>query len=79
MAEHVTKLSSICINCSKEAFFTKRLIDCQDIELIGGGDMLFFLFLIFLLTKLIKIFILDINQFVENVFLLKILTILQSI
>lgn len=36
MAEYVTKLSAVCIDCGKEAAFTRRTIDCQEIELIGG-------------------------------------------
>lgn len=38
IAEKVTKLTAVCVYCSKEASFTKRVIDCQEIELIGGEE-----------------------------------------
>lgn len=38
LAEIVTKLSAVCIDCGKEAAFTKRVVDSQEIELIGGDE-----------------------------------------
>lgn len=36
VAEKVIKLSAVCVYCTKEAAFTLRTIDSQEIELIGG-------------------------------------------
>lgn len=38
MAEYIQKLSAVCVGCGKDAFFTKRITDCEDIELIGGEE-----------------------------------------
>lgn len=38
LAEFVTKLSAVCIDCGKEAAFTRRTVDSQEIELIGGEE-----------------------------------------
>jgi thymidine kinase len=38
LAEMVSKLSSVCIDCGKEAAFTRRTVDCQEVELIGGEE-----------------------------------------
>jgi thymidine kinase len=38
-AEDVIKLKAMCMNCKqKEASFTKRLTESQDLELIGGAE-----------------------------------------
>lgn len=36
VAEKVTKLTAVCVYCSNEAAFTQRIIESQEIELIGG-------------------------------------------
>ena len=36
LAEKVSKLSAVCVYCSQEAAFTKRVIASRQIELIGG-------------------------------------------
>ena len=38
IAEKVTKLTAVCVYCSKEAAFTKRVVDSEEVELIGGED-----------------------------------------
>ena len=38
LAEIVTKLSAVCIDCGKEAAFTRRMIDSLEVELIGGEE-----------------------------------------
>ncbi len=38
LAEVVTKLSAVCIDCGKEAAFTRRTIDSLEVELIGGEE-----------------------------------------
>ena len=38
LAEKVTKLSAICVYCSSEAAFTKRVVESKEIELIGGEE-----------------------------------------
>jgi thymidine kinase len=38
LCEQVTKLSAVCIECGKEAAFTRRTIDSEEIELIGGEE-----------------------------------------
>jgi thymidine kinase len=38
LAEEVTKLNAICMLCSKDAAFTKRISNETDIELIGGSE-----------------------------------------
>mmetsp|Transcript_33528 Transcript_33528/g.39041 ORF Transcript_33528/g.39041 Transcript_33528/m.39041 type:complete len:236 (-) Transcript_33528:56-763(-) len=39
MAESVTKLTAVCMLCAGDAAFSQRTVDCQEIELIGGGDI----------------------------------------
>jgi thymidine kinase len=36
LAEQVVKLSAVCIECGNEAAFTRRTVDSQEVELIGG-------------------------------------------
>jgi len=36
LAEKVDKLSAVCIDCGKEAAFTRRTVESNEIELIGG-------------------------------------------
>eukprot|EP00455_Lapot_gusevi_P031526 TRINITY_DN3421_c0_g1_i3.p1 TRINITY_DN3421_c0_g1~~TRINITY_DN3421_c0_g1_i3.p1 ORF type:complete len:310 (+),score=85.02 TRINITY_DN3421_c0_g1_i3:138-1067(+) len=38
LAEHLTKLTSVCMICQSEAAFSKRLGSEMDIEVIGGAD-----------------------------------------
>jgi thymidine kinase len=38
MAEQVIKLSAVCIECGREAAFTRRTVDSQEVELIGGEE-----------------------------------------
>ena len=38
IAEKVTKLTAVCVYCSKEAAFTKRVVESQEVELIGGEE-----------------------------------------
>jgi thymidine kinase len=38
MTEIITKLSAVCIDCGKEAPFTRRTIDSMEIEIIGGAE-----------------------------------------
>ncbi|BES95638.1 Hypothetical protein NTJ_08447 [Nesidiocoris tenuis] len=37
-AEKVTKLNSICMSCSADAPFTKRITSDTEVEVIGGAD-----------------------------------------
>jgi len=39
MAEKVQKLCAICVYCSNEAAFTKRIVESKEIQLIGGAEM----------------------------------------
>ena len=39
LAEKVSKLSAVCVYCAKEAAFTKRVTESQEIEVIGGAEM----------------------------------------
>ncbi len=39
MAEKVTKLCAVCVYCTKEAAFTKRVVESRQIQLIGGAEM----------------------------------------
>lgn len=39
MAESVVKLKAVCMVCGKDAAFSKRIVDDQETELIGGSDM----------------------------------------
>lgn len=38
-AEKVLKLNAVCVYCTKQAAFTKRVVDSKEIELIGGEEM----------------------------------------
>jgi thymidine kinase len=38
ISETITKLSAVCVNCGKDASFTKRLTDEKETEIIGGTD-----------------------------------------
>lgn len=38
LAEQVIKLSAVCIDCGKEAAFTRRTVESQEVELIGGEE-----------------------------------------
>ena len=38
LAEQVTKLTAVCVNCRADAAFTKRLGKETEIEIIGGSD-----------------------------------------
>uniref|UniRef100_A0A6B2LGL3 Thymidine kinase n=1 Tax=Arcella intermedia TaxID=1963864 RepID=A0A6B2LGL3_9EUKA len=38
LAEHVTKLTAVCVICQGDASFSKRLVDETQVELIGGED-----------------------------------------
>ena len=37
--EKVIKLTSVCVNCGKDASFTQRLTSDTAIEVIGGAEM----------------------------------------
>ncbi|EAL62823.1 hypothetical protein ACTFIW_008026 [Dictyostelium discoideum] len=37
-AEYITKLTAVCMVCYNEAAFSKRIVESDDIELIGGID-----------------------------------------
>lgn len=39
LAEQVVKLSAVCIECGNEAAFTRRTVDSQEVELIGGEEI----------------------------------------
>ena len=39
LAESVTKLDAVCIDCKQSASFTKRLCDSKETELIGGAEI----------------------------------------
>ncbi|KAJ3614747.1 hypothetical protein NHX12_018317 [Muraenolepis orangiensis] len=39
LAESVVKLNAVCMQCYKEASYTKRLGTEQEVEVIGGADM----------------------------------------
>jgi len=38
LSEEVTKLSAVCMNCFKEAAFSKRITSEEGVEVIGGAD-----------------------------------------
>ncbi|BFZ03617.1 hypothetical protein BsWGS_06656 [Bradybaena similaris] len=38
LAEHVMKLTAVCLKCNKEASFTKRKGSETEVEVIGGSD-----------------------------------------
>jgi len=38
LAESVSKLNAVCMNCFREAAFTKRTTDEDSLEVIGGAD-----------------------------------------
>ena len=39
MAEKVTKLSAVCVVCNKDAFFTQRISEDKEVEVIGSDDI----------------------------------------
>ena len=39
LAEKVSKLSAVCVYCTNEAAFTRRVVASKQIQLIGGADM----------------------------------------
>lgn len=39
LAESVVKLNAVCMQCYKEAAYTKRLGTEKEVEVIGGADM----------------------------------------
>ena len=39
LAEKVNKLCAVCVYCTSEAAFTKRIIESKEIQLIGGDEM----------------------------------------
>jgi len=39
MAEKITKLSAVCVVCNSDAFFTQRISEDSQVELIGGNDI----------------------------------------
>merc|ERR1712141_835470 len=38
LAEHVIKLTAVCMNCFEDASFTKRTTEDKEVEVIGGAD-----------------------------------------
>lgn len=38
LAEHVTKLNAVCFKCSRDAAFSKRIVEGDEVEVIGGAD-----------------------------------------
>lgn len=39
LAEKVTKLCAVCVYCTNEAAFTRRIVESKEIQLIGGAEM----------------------------------------
>lgn len=39
LAEKVTKLCAVCVYCTQEAAFTRRITESKEIQLIGGAEM----------------------------------------
>lgn len=39
LAESITKLDAVCVDCKHSASFTKRLCDSKETELIGGAEI----------------------------------------
>jgi thymidine kinase len=39
LAEKVSKLCAVCVYCTNEAAFTKRIVESKQVELIGGAEM----------------------------------------
>ena len=39
LAEKVTKLCAVCVYCTNEAAFTRRIVESKEIQLIGGDEM----------------------------------------
>ena len=39
LAEKVSKLSAVCVYCTREAAFTRRAIASKQVEMIGGAEM----------------------------------------
>ena len=38
VAEKVTKLTAVCVYCGNEASFTQRVVESNEVELIGGDE-----------------------------------------
>ncbi len=38
LAEEVTKLSAVCVSCTRAAAFTKRTVASEALELVGGAE-----------------------------------------
>ncbi len=38
LAEKVEKLDAVCMDCKGPAYFTKRIIDSKEVEVIGGAE-----------------------------------------
>ncbi len=38
LAEVVKKLSAVCAYCAEDAYFTQRIVESDQIELIGGEE-----------------------------------------
>ena len=38
LAERVEKLDAVCMDCKETAYFTKRIIDSKETEVIGGAE-----------------------------------------
>ena len=39
ISEKVTKLCAVCVYCTSEAAFTRRIVESKEIQLIGGDEM----------------------------------------
>ena len=39
IAEKVTKLSAVCVVCNDDAFFTQRISEDKEVEVIGSNDI----------------------------------------
>jgi thymidine kinase len=39
ISEKVNKLSAVCVYCTGEAGFTKRVVESREVQLIGGEEM----------------------------------------
>lgn len=38
VSEKITHLSAVCTSCSRDAAFTKRTVESQELQLIGGSE-----------------------------------------
>ena len=38
LAENVTKITAVCVECYQNAAFTKRIAKSHEVELIGGTE-----------------------------------------